>query len=209
MNREMPQSHIHITERIEEHALALQNELKSSHRVVSFIRDDFLIEDARSVIAEAYISEEREKFLILGAKSFNSVSQNALLKILEEPPRNIVFILLAPSKSVLLPTIRSRLPIHKSISPRVFEPLEITFKRLDSKALFDFVKTYERLKKHELRDLIERILYQASHVEAMTLNHTQLEAFDVAYRLVELNGRSQSILTMLLMHLLPEPRRAD
>lgn len=35
-------------------------------------------------------------------------AQNALLKILEEPPQGILFILTCPSASALLPTIRSR-----------------------------------------------------------------------------------------------------
>ncbi len=208
MNRELPQSHIRIIESIEEYALALQNSLKPN-RVLTYIKDDFLIEDARAVIAEAYISEEREKFLILGAKSFNTVSQNALLKILEEPPRHIVFIILAPSKSVLLPTIRSRLPIKKETMQKTHEPLGISFKHLELQNLFDFVKEYERFKKHELRLLIERIMHQACHIDGMVLSQPQLEAFDLAYRLSELNGRAQSILTMLLMHLLPESRRAD
>ena len=35
-------------------------------------------------------------------------AQNALLKVLEEPPPNVVFLLTAPSASALLPTVRSR-----------------------------------------------------------------------------------------------------
>ena len=36
-------------------------------------------------------------------------SKNALLKILEEPPKNLTFILLTTNRNALLPTILSRL----------------------------------------------------------------------------------------------------
>lgn len=208
MSGELPRSHICITDAPEQYAAEIMQKTQG-HRVVSFLRDDFLIEDARSVVAEAYISEEREKFLILGAKSFNTVSQNALLKILEEPPRNIVFILIAPSKSLFLPTIRSRLPMHKNLQNPTREPLELSLRHLDLATLFAFVKAYERLKKHELHALIEAIYYQAAHVEGVLLTQEQLDGFDLAYRLAELNGRTQSLLVMLLMRFLPEGRRAD
>ncbi len=208
MSGELPRSHICITDVPEQYAAEIAQQA-SGHRVVNFLRDDFLIEDARAVVAEAYISEEREKFLILGAKSFNTVSQNALLKILEEPPRNIVFILIAPSKSLFLPTIRSRLPMRKNLQNPLREPLDISLRHFDLGTLFAFVKAHERLKKHELHTLIEAIYHQAAHVDGLLLTQEQLEAFDLAYRLAELNGRTQSLLVMLLMRFLPEGRRAD
>jgi DNA polymerase III subunit delta' len=99
-----------ITKELEERSA----EIAESHRPlrsVVFLRDDFKIEDAHEVISEAYKSEENRKLLILGAKSFTVPAQNALLKILEEPPRNIVFVLMAPNKSTFLPTVRSRLTL--------------------------------------------------------------------------------------------------
>lgn len=205
---DLPKSHIYICENIDEYAQQLQEDLKP-YRCITYIRDDFLIEDAKAVVAEAYISEEKEKFLILGAKSFNAISQNSLLKIIEEPPRNIVFILLAPSKSLFLPTIRSRLPmVHTKEKSRVAS-IDISLKNLDLQALFRFVKEHEKLKKHDLQELIEQIFHHAFMLECMELNQEQLDAFDLAYRLIPLNGRSQSILVMLLMTFIAEPRRAN
>ncbi|MEA1918506.1 MAG: DNA polymerase III subunit delta' [Campylobacterota bacterium] len=206
MRAELPKSHIYITENLHEYAEELKEQVKP-HRCVSYIRDDFLIEDAKAVIGEAYISEEREKFLILGAKSFNAISQNSLLKIIEEPPKNIVFILLAPSKSLFLPTIRSRLPMINLKHREDVLALDISLARLDIQALFSFVKAHEQLKRHDLQQLIEQMYHHACVNEAMALNQEQLDAFDLAYRLIPLNGRSQSILVMLLMSFVPEPRR--
>ncbi len=205
---DLPKSHIYICENIEEYAEQLKEDIKP-YRCVTYMREDFLIEDAKAVIAEAYISEEREKFLILGAKSFNAISQNSLLKIIEEPPKNIVFILLASSKSIFLPTIRSRLPMVHVKDKNSTALLNISLKNLDLKALFAFVKENEKLKKHDLQELIEQIYHHAFMVEMMELNQEQLDAFDLAYRLTPLNGRSQSILVMLLMTFIAEPRRAS
>lgn len=204
---ELSRSHIIISEQPEERFSELQKEL-SGHRVVGFIRDDFLVDDAKAVIAEAYISEEKTKYIVLGAKTFNTYSQNALLKVLEEPPRNIAFVIIVPSKSVLLPTVRSRLPIRKTDSGHAVVPVDIRLGSLDLGTLFDFVKGNERLARHDAKALIEGLFHQASRVEKLLLTPAQLDAFDKAYRLVERNARVQNVLLMLLMHFLPERHNA-
>ena len=58
--------------------------------------------------------------LLIGAHAMNPPAQNALLKTLEEPPRDTVLILVSSAPDKLLPTIRSRcskagfgpLPVH-------------------------------------------------------------------------------------------------
>ncbi len=196
-----------ITERIEERGAEIAESLLPL-RSVAFIRDDFKIEDAKEAIAEAYKSEDKTKTLILGARSFTVPAQNALLKILEEPPRNIAFILIAPNKSALLPTVRSRLPLVQEKKGREYAPLPIRLGKLDLAGLFAFVKEHDRLKKHEAKELIERLAYQAVHGEGLLLSSAQLEGFEKALRLVELNARFQSVLVMLLMNFLKEVKRA-
>lgn len=174
------------------------------HRVVGFIREKFLIEDAKAVIAEAYISEADVKYIILGAYEFNSVSQNALLKVLEEPPRNIEFILIAPTKSGLLPTVRSRLPLRKGESSHIVQELAINLARIDYAQVFAFLKEHARIKRVEAKTLVEALYYRATVVDKLILNETQLENFDKAYRLLELNARAQSVLALLLMSFVQE-----
>ena len=53
----------------------------------------------------------------------NVNASNALLKILEEPTKNSVFILVCHSLSKILPTIRSRCNIMRISKPDVFEPV--------------------------------------------------------------------------------------
>lgn len=201
-------SHILIADEVEG-AFTQLNDRLQHERIVSFLREDFLIEDAKAVIAEAYISEEQTKYLILGAKSFNAVSQNALLKVLEEPPRNIEFILIAPSKSIFLPTIRSRLPMVQELGSHIPVSIDITLRDLDLEKLFTFVKAHERSKKHDAQALVEGIFHQAVVKEQLIPTAKQNSAFEKAYRLVELNGRVQSILTMLLMTFLRESRHVS
>lgn len=52
-----------------------------------------------------------EIFVIRDAHTLTTEAQNSLLKILEEPPRNVYFFLLCETASVLLPTVRSRAPV--------------------------------------------------------------------------------------------------
>ena len=71
----------------------------------------FHVDVVREVIEDVYISpnEADYKIYILGnAHCMNESAQNALLKVLEEPPAYAVFILTAASKSMLLETVLSR-----------------------------------------------------------------------------------------------------
>ena len=72
---------------------------------------EFLVEHAQEAIAKAYIASDVLNYIILIAPKFSEISQNRLLKLLEEPPRNKAFILITQSKSALLDTIQSRLSV--------------------------------------------------------------------------------------------------
>jgi DNA polymerase-3 subunit delta' len=191
-------SHILISTEIEKEFENLELELKPN-RVVGFIREKFLIEDAKAVVAEAYISESQTKYIILGAEEFNAVSQNSLLKILEEPPSNIEFIIISPTKSNLLPTVRSRLPILKGESSRETISLELNLAKIDYAQIFAFLKKHSRIKKSEAKILIEAIYHRATVTDMLILSPSQLENFDKAYRLLELNSRPQSVLALIVM----------
>lgn len=73
------------------------------------------VETARSIRDEAYIRPNeggRKVFLIRHADRMNPAAQNALLKVLEEPPRDVFFVLTAMQPGVILQTIRSRCTIY-------------------------------------------------------------------------------------------------
>ena len=201
--RDSRRSHILISTEIETQYERLKEELKPN-RVVGFIEDDFKIEHAKAVIAEAYISESSVKYVILGAQSFNAVSQNSLLKILEEPPRNVEFIIISPSKSNLLPTVRSRLPIMKAQVIHRVQEIDLNLARVDYAQVFAFLKENSRIKKSEAKSLVEALYARATITDALVLSTAQLDGFERAYRLLELNSRPQSVLATLIMSFVRE-----
>ena len=196
-------SHILISSEIESEYERLKEELKP-HRVVAFLEDEFKIEHAKAVIAEAYISESQTKYIVMGAQNFNVVSQNSLLKVLEEPPRNIEFIIISPTKSNLLATVRSRLPILKGESLNSNVELELSLARIDYAQVFAFLKENARIKKHDAKLLVEALYRRATITDMLVLSTSQLDNFDKAYRLLELNSRPQSVLAMLVMSFVRE-----
>lgn len=75
----------------------------------------------RDVRADAFVkahSGARRVFIIENAHRMNEQAQNALLKVLEEPPKDVVFILLVPSKTMLLDTIISRCVLLSLLATR-------------------------------------------------------------------------------------------
>lgn len=196
-------AHILISTDIVAEFERLEQELKPN-RVVGFIREKFLLEDAKAVVAEAYISESQTKYIVIGAQEFHSVSQNSLLKVLEEPPRNIEFIIISPTKSNLLPTVRSRLPIHKGKTSHHIGEIDFNLAKIDYAQVFAFLKENARVKKNEAKLLVEALYHRATVVDMLILSSSQLENFDKAYRLLELNSRPQSILAMILMSFVRE-----
>lgn len=190
--------HILISTQIEFEFQRLKEALHPN-RVVGFIREKFLLEDAKAVVAEAYISESSTKYIVLGAEEFHTVSQNSLLKLLEEPPRNIEFIIIVPTKSNLLPTVRSRLPMLRGETSKKVFSLELNLAKLDTAQIFAFLKEHANIKRVEAKLLVESLFHRATVVDMLILSSSQLENFDKAYRLLELNSRPQSVLAMLLM----------
>lgn len=64
------------------------------------------------------------RWIVIKAQDWPHTSQNALLKLLEEPPIQTRVVLIVPSLTLLLPTVRSRLEVldNQDISPLVVVP---------------------------------------------------------------------------------------
>ena len=103
------------------------------------------VDKIRTLRSEAYMSATTCRgrvFLIEQADLMNQNAQNALLKILEEPPEGACFILLASSASLLLQTIRSRC-VCFTLAPVAVNDESIEF--LKSKTGISFEKAKEVL----------------------------------------------------------------
>ncbi len=81
-------------------------------------------------MAKPPVSARVRFFIILSAHQLNEQAQNALLKILEEPQANTLFILTATNPNALFATIRSRCQL-------------IRFADIPEAAIVDFLKQHE------------------------------------------------------------------
>ncbi|MBQ7957840.1 MAG: hypothetical protein IJ279_07360 [Clostridia bacterium] len=69
------------------------------------------VEDIRNVRSDAYVvpnEAERKVYIITSAHKMNETAMNAFLKVLEEPPSYVNFILECEDKAMLLQTVKSR-----------------------------------------------------------------------------------------------------
>ncbi len=100
-----------------EHVL---HSLEHTHNIQTKANPDFFHEkyetltiDESRKIKEIHssksFSQDSKRIFIIECKSMTGESQNALLKIFEEPNKDSHFLLVVPSTGFLLPTLRSRL----------------------------------------------------------------------------------------------------
>ena len=80
------------------------------------------ISQIRDLLPRLLLSGGQSRFFVLidGAELMNQEAANSLLKMLEEPPAGVYFILLAQRQEQLLPTVRSRcclVPLQKLAAP--------------------------------------------------------------------------------------------
>lgn len=163
-----------------------------------FSTDEFLIDDARAVIKEAYIAESSLKVIVMMSKSYNIYAQNSLLKILEEPPKNIKFILCVASKNVLLPTVRSRLKIKTIKVENSTIKTNMNFKKLEMKDINTFLEDKKFLDKNTTKVLLQCILQEAIE-QGLRLKTDEIDIFPKLIHLAELNSRSHYLLLTALL----------
>jgi len=82
--------------------------------------------------------------------------------------------------------------------------LDLNLAKVDYAHIFSFLKENARIKKSEAKLLVEALYFRATVIDMLILSSLQLENFDKAYRLLELNSRPQSVLCMILMSFVKE-----
>ncbi|MEF3191044.1 MAG: hypothetical protein K6347_00635 [Campylobacterales bacterium] len=169
---------------------------------------DFLIDDAHAMIAEAAIASPEPKYLIAIATNYRQEAQNALLKLLEEPPSNVRLILVGLRQSFFLPTIRSRLLCirpqkreqHKVISR--IDPL-----RLDLKTIDEEIGLSASMSKEELKEWIAALFARCAQIPSrLCSDRDLLDLFAEAMRLSDLNVSAQLVVSVLLLKLYRQQR---
>lgn len=75
------------------------------------VLQSYSIATVRKIRADAYVAAneaQRKVYILSDVDNMGVPAQNALLKVLEEPPENVIFILTCTNSVNVLPTIRSR-----------------------------------------------------------------------------------------------------
>ncbi|CAA6801222.1 MAG: DNA poymerase III subunit delta [uncultured Sulfurovum sp.] len=168
---------------------------------------EFLVEHAQNVIEKAYIASENLNYIILIAPKFSDVSQNRLLKILEEPPRNKAFILITESKSALLDTIQSRLPITLLHDNVIEETFSLDLENLNLAKVYEFVQENTRISSAECRVLVEKISLNAMKSEKYNLDESTLKVFSDCVKALDVGSPVTFVLNVLLLKLLAKKKR--
>ncbi|MFT4234710.1 MAG: DNA polymerase III subunit delta' [Microbacterium sp.] len=92
------------------------------------------IEDARALAARSYLSPAAGRHRVMLVEDVDRMPErtsNVLLKALEEPPPETVWLLCAPSDADLLPTIRSRVRVLRLREPEVADVAALLRQRTD------------------------------------------------------------------------------
>ena len=174
--------------------------LHSTRIIKNEEKDEFQITQANLAIKEAYIASNDIKYIFLCGATFRKEAQNSLLKVLEEPPRNVVFIIITNSKTSMLPTIYSRIP-YKYLKKSVLKNESLlNINKLDLKDIYNFLKENQKISKNEAKDIVESILLKVNN-QKIKLSHRELDFFSKSIKLLELNSRPINVLTTLLLFL--------
>lgn len=139
------------------------------------------IEDIRDIIyraAESPYKSKKKVYILNGLEKLRKESANALLKTIEEPPKNLYFILLTTSLNII-PTIKSRVmkfyikPLDSQsleVEKKIYDffdgniddiklwknnPKSIDYEKIELEAIFKNIEIYYTFK--ELSDLLLRV----------------------------------------------------
>ena len=177
-------------------------------RIIATEKRNFRLEDAKLAIEKAYMSSEVETVVILAANEFSTDVQNKLLKVIEEPPPHVSFILLVSSKSALLPTIRSRLPIEVLREKQEREVFELDMAHLDLASVYAFIQKHKRLiDKSSAKSFVENISSEAMKSQRFDLDEKTLQLFHNAFKALDMGSPPQFVFTTLLLKLLAKKKR--
>jgi DNA polymerase-3 subunit delta' len=113
-----------IAEHPEDEA-TMRQVLARTHPDVTALRTDkviITIAEARALVERSYFAPSSGRYRVIVVEDADRMverTSNVLLKALEEPPENTVWVLCAPSEADLLPTIRSRVRTLRLREPDV------------------------------------------------------------------------------------------
>jgi len=152
--------------------------------------NELKVDDVALIKEKAYISDKKNRLIVIAAEKFNVYAQNALLKLIEEPPEGVEFLLVTNSKYSLLETILSRVFLEKKYFDK---KKNIKIEKITNEYILELLNA--SLQKEELKELLYVI------VKEKELNETQLKIITEAIKMIELNMDKESILSLVMLSL--------
>lgn len=125
--------------------------------------------------------------------SYRIEAQNALLKVFEEPPNGVCFVLVTPSKNILLPTICSRFIIEKYKEHEKDFVFKFSLDGFNHLKFYDFINMYSDLNKDEMLCLLKAVGKKYSKM----LQSDDLNELLTCFELVKLNTKNELVLSRL------------
>jgi DNA polymerase-3 subunit delta' len=164
------------------HIAPLENDDDESYKRKTIRKKNIVIDQIRELSEYLELSAHQEKgkriVLIEPAEALNQAASNALLKILEEPPENTLFILVTSQAQKLIATIRSRCQLLDFRGPSLEEAREfLTIEKITyDESLLSFTggspfNAIKELENQSERDVITKLLAQGHHIDVTKVNY--------------------------------------
>ncbi len=161
------------------------------------------IEEARDLKTRAFRAPiGSRQVLILRCGDILHEAQNALLKLLEEPPLTTHLILIVPSVHMLLPTVRSRM-LYAGLYQRTV-PVNDTGQRFLVAALKERLAMVDRVLKGKERAPAQTLLDEIERAVRTTSDPAMLRELVFVRGYARDRGSSQKMLLQHLAHTLPQ-----
>lgn len=183
----------------------LRMELDEEDAEVESIRADrFSIDDARALRkASALRPVGKSRVFVIESSNIAPEAQHALLKLFEEPPQGVRFVLVLPRTAELLPTLRSRLHVVDITPQGIASPAFKEFLKMPLGARMEMIA--ERTKAKDTRWSMELLSGFESFVSAEPQMHPDLaHAVLTARGLLQRKGASAKMLLEDLALYLPQ-----
>ena len=183
--------------------------LEQNPDVYFFLQGDVKIADAENVRSRAaQMPFGKAAVFFIDIERATSAAQNALLKVLEEPAQDTHFVCMVPSKTVLLPTVLSRL--HEVFvgssedGEQGADDAEVEQARAflsgtpkeRASIVQRILKVHDRIVTKAFVDALEELVYNTGDTEA-------LREVALVQRYVKDNGSSSKLLLEHLLVVLP------
>jgi DNA polymerase-3 subunit delta' len=167
------------------HIAPIESEDEESSKRKTVRKKNIVISQIRELSEYLELSAHQEKgrriVLIEPADSLNQAASNALLKILEEPPENTLFILVTSQAQKLIATIRSRCQLLDLRGPSLDEARSfLVDQKIDhEESLLSFTggspfNAIKELEKQSEREVITQLLSQGHNVDITKVNYAIL-----------------------------------